>query len=116
MRCLVSFSIGRKYFDNAWCDVVFMDACHLLLGSPWQYGRSVIYDGRHNTYTLSIRGKKMLLSPQWEGVIHTPMIEKGTNLPMSRFLEEAEEEGVVYALMPCEEGASIDDVVSVKLQ
>ncbi|KAE8672853.1 putative CCCH-type zinc finger family protein [Hibiscus syriacus] len=36
-RCLVSFSIGRKYFDNAWCDVVSMDACHILLGRPWQF-------------------------------------------------------------------------------
>ncbi|KAE8704792.1 hypothetical protein F3Y22_tig00110437pilonHSYRG00001 [Hibiscus syriacus] len=34
-RCLVSFSIGRKYFDNAWCDVVSMDACHILLGRHW---------------------------------------------------------------------------------
>ncbi|KAE8668905.1 hypothetical protein F3Y22_tig00112281pilonHSYRG00079 [Hibiscus syriacus] len=33
-RCLVSFSIGRKYFDNAWCDVVSMDACHILLVDP----------------------------------------------------------------------------------
>jgi hypothetical protein len=31
-RCLVSFSIGKKYFDNAWSNVVSMDACHLLLG------------------------------------------------------------------------------------
>ena len=30
--CFVSFSIGTKYKDKAWCDVVAMDACHLLLG------------------------------------------------------------------------------------
>ena len=29
-RCLVSFSVGRKYFDNAWCDAVSMDACHIV--------------------------------------------------------------------------------------
>jgi len=45
-RCLVYFSIGKKYFDNAWCDVVSMDACHLLLGRPWQYDRGVVHDGR----------------------------------------------------------------------
>ena len=33
-HCLVSFSIGLKYKDNAWCDAVVMDACHLLLGGP----------------------------------------------------------------------------------
>ena len=32
---LVSFSIGLKYKDEVWCDVVDMDACHLLLGRPW---------------------------------------------------------------------------------
>jgi hypothetical protein len=94
-----------------------MDACHLLLGKPWQYDLSVIYDGRHNTYTLSIKGKKVVLTPQREVVTHAPVIEKGTNLlSMSRFLEEAEEEGVVYTLMPCEEGANIEDEVLVELQ
>ena len=34
-RCLVSFSIGVKYKDKMWCDVVAMDACHLLLGRLW---------------------------------------------------------------------------------
>jgi hypothetical protein len=33
--CLVSFSIGAKYRDNVWCDVVNMETCHLLLGKPW---------------------------------------------------------------------------------
>jgi hypothetical protein len=57
------------------------------------------------------------LALQREVVTHAPMIEKGTNLlSMSQFLEEAEEEGVVYALMPCEERASIDDDVTVELQ
>ena len=58
-----------------------------------------------------------MLAPQQEVVTHAPVIEKGTNLlSMSQFLEEAEEKGAVYALMPCEEGAIIDDEVSVELQ
>ncbi|XP_059436259.1 uncharacterized protein LOC132169206 [Corylus avellana] len=94
-----------------------MDACHLLLGRPWQYDQSIIYDGRRNTYTLSIKGKKVVLAPQRERVIHGPVIERGTNLlSISQFLEEAEEEGVVYALMPCEEGDNVDDEVSIELQ
>jgi hypothetical protein len=48
-RCLVSFSIGVRYKDKMWCDVVAMDACHLLLGRPWQYDRSAHHDGRKNT-------------------------------------------------------------------
>ncbi|GAV81711.1 gag-asp_proteas domain-containing protein, partial [Cephalotus follicularis] len=36
-RCLVQFLIGQKYHEELWCDVVPMDACHILLGRPWQY-------------------------------------------------------------------------------
>jgi hypothetical protein len=31
-RCLVEFSIGKNYKDVVVCDIVPMDACHLLLG------------------------------------------------------------------------------------
>ncbi|XP_074570594.1 uncharacterized protein LOC141827268 [Curcuma longa] len=43
-KCLVSFSIGKTYKDEVWCDVVPMDACHLLLGRPWQYDRREFKD------------------------------------------------------------------------
>ena len=33
-RALISFSVGTKYRDDVWCDVIAMDACHLLLGRP----------------------------------------------------------------------------------
>lgn len=51
-RCLVSFSIGSKYKDQVWCDVVGMDVCHLLLGRSWQFDRKVMHNGGANTYTL----------------------------------------------------------------
>lgn len=34
-RCLVKFSIGDTYKDEVWCDVIPMDACHILFGRPW---------------------------------------------------------------------------------
>lgn len=34
-RVLVGFSIQGKYSDSVWCDIVPMDACHILLGRPW---------------------------------------------------------------------------------
>ena len=43
-RCLVEFSIGKNYKDVVVCDIVPMDACHLLLGRPWQYDRKTKYD------------------------------------------------------------------------
>ncbi|XP_024003648.1 uncharacterized protein LOC112081436 [Eutrema salsugineum] len=36
-RCRVLFSIGLNYKDLNCCDVLPMDACHILLGCPWQY-------------------------------------------------------------------------------
>ncbi|GKE40545.1 putative CCCH-type zinc finger family protein [Tanacetum coccineum] len=60
-RCLVSFSIGRKYFDNVWCDVVSMDACHILLERPWQFDRCTTHDGRSNTYNFNKDNVKVTL-------------------------------------------------------
>ena len=45
-QVLVSFSIG-KYEDEVLCDVVLMQAGHLLLGRPWQFDRKV----KHNGFT-----------------------------------------------------------------
>jgi hypothetical protein len=42
--CQVSFSIGAKYVDHVWCDVVDMATCHLLLGKPWQDDKAAIHD------------------------------------------------------------------------
>ena len=62
-RCLVSFTIGKYYQDEVWCDVVPMDVCHLLLGRPWQYDRQIIYDGFKNTYTFRKDRHKIVLAP-----------------------------------------------------
>ena len=62
-RCLISLSIGKSYKDEVWCDVVPMDACHVLLGRPWLFDRSVFHDGRMNTYTLHKDHKKITLTP-----------------------------------------------------
>jgi hypothetical protein len=57
-----------------------------------------------------------MLAPRQEGFILILVTEKGINLlSMSRFLEEVEEDGVVFVLMPREKGSRVDDDVSVKL-
>ena len=48
-QVLVSFSIG-KYEDEVLCDIVPMQAVHLLLGRPWKFDRKVKYDGFTNKY------------------------------------------------------------------
>ena len=76
-RCLIKFSIGKTYTDEAWCDVILMDACHLLLGRPWQYDRKVIHDGGKNTYTFWKDGSKIILLPfKDEGNAENMLLEK----------------------------------------
>ena len=47
----VPFTIGR-YHDEVNCDVVPMQASHLLLGRPWQWDRRVNHDGYLNRYMV----------------------------------------------------------------
>jgi len=60
---LLSFSICKNYRDELWYDIVPMDACHVLLGRPWLFDRSVMHDGRLNTYTFTKEHKKITLTP-----------------------------------------------------
>ncbi|KAJ0550590.1 putative nucleotidyltransferase, Ribonuclease H [Helianthus annuus] len=62
-RCLVPFSIGNIYVDEVWCEVIPMDACHILLGRPWQYDRRTRHDGFRNTYTSKKDGINITLAP-----------------------------------------------------
>ena len=61
-QCLVSMTLGT-YVDDILCDVLEMDACHLLLGRPWQYDKKTTHNGYANTYTLRHNGKKKELIP-----------------------------------------------------
>ena len=98
-RCLVSFSIGLKYKDNAWCDVVVMDACHLLLGRPWQYDRKVQRNGRNNTYSFMFGSIKIVLLPCKE-IKLKPTSGEGKNLLAKRtFVEEMFDSGLVFVLL-----------------
>ncbi|GJU63817.1 zinc finger, CCHC-type containing protein [Tanacetum coccineum] len=62
-RVLLSFSIGKSYNDELWCDVIPMDACHVLLGRPWQFDRRAIHDGYRNTYSFTHNNRRIVLTP-----------------------------------------------------
>ncbi|GAV64584.1 hypothetical protein CFOL_v3_08102, partial [Cephalotus follicularis] len=62
-QLLLSSSIGKRYKDEVLCDVIPMDACHILLGRPWQYDRSAKHDGRKNTYTIKVDERSITLTP-----------------------------------------------------
>ena len=61
-QCRITFSIG-SYQDNVLCDVVPMDATHLLLGRPWQFDKKALHDGFLNTYAFLHGGKRVTLLP-----------------------------------------------------
>jgi len=59
----VLFSIGT-YKDEVICDVVPMEAGHLLLGRTWQYDSKINYNDLTNEITLTHLGTKLVLHPQ----------------------------------------------------
>ena len=61
-QVLVAFSIG-KYEDEVLCDVVPMQAGHLLLGRPWQFDRKVQHDGFTNKYSFVHNERTVTLVP-----------------------------------------------------
>jgi len=43
--CLISLSIGKNYKDELWCDVIPMDAYHILHDRPWLCDSKVMHNG-----------------------------------------------------------------------
>lgn len=61
-QVIVKFSIG-KYKDKVVCDVIPMEACHILLGMPWQFDRKSTHHGHTNEITLQHHSKTYVLHP-----------------------------------------------------
>src|ERR1044071_7603955 len=58
----VTITLGH-YEDTILCDVVPMQACHILLGRPWQFDRRVMHDGYTNKYSFQYKGRNVILKP-----------------------------------------------------
>lgn len=52
-----------------------MDACHILLGRPWEFDLNAIHKGRDNIYTFTFNCIKMMIVPLEE---HVPSTTKPT--------------------------------------
>ncbi|XP_052291811.1 uncharacterized protein LOC127900665 [Citrus sinensis] len=96
-HCLVSLSIGSIYKDKIWCDVVAMDACHLLLGRPWQYDRNVVHDGKRNTYNFIFNNTKIVLLPNKEFTLQQDL--GNYLLGKKQFIDVVAETKRVYILL-----------------
>jgi len=61
-RVKVSISVGN-YKDEILCDVVPMEAYHILLGRPCQFDKKTIHNGFTSEITFTHREKKFVLYP-----------------------------------------------------
>lgn len=62
-QCQVPLSTGKHYVDKVLCDVIPMDATHLLLGRPWQLNMVVTYRDKLNQYVIQVRDRRIVLLP-----------------------------------------------------
>ena len=51
------------------CKIVDMDACHLLLGRPWQFDVNTTHRGRDNSYVIELCDKQIMLMPLEEPLV-----------------------------------------------
>ena len=61
--CNVRLSISSLYQDILLCDVIDMDASHILVRRPWEYDVDAKHHGRCNSYEFTWFGKKIALMP-----------------------------------------------------
>nr|GEY73152.1 reverse transcriptase domain-containing protein [Tanacetum cinerariifolium] len=101
------FSIGKSYKDEVWCEVIPMDAAHILLGELWQFDRKTKHDGFQNTYSFKKDGVNITLVP-----FDTRLTQaEGSNL----FMKKTGFEGLmktspwVFTLMVVEENEIISE-------
>ncbi|KAK0587460.1 hypothetical protein LWI29_023138 [Acer saccharum] len=107
--CRVSFSIGKHYQDEIVCDVVDMDACHLLLGRPWQYDMDATHNGRDNRYVFTWQDRELALMPLTHFSSTKPNVgEKNKTLLMqtgNEFLQEIKSNPILYVMLSKETSA-----------
>nr|XP_027120893.1 uncharacterized protein LOC113737958 [Coffea arabica] len=73
-QVLISFQI-HKYSDEVLCDVVPMQASHIILGRPWQFDRQVTFDGMTNKYSFLYNSKKVTLAPLSPKQVHEDQLK-----------------------------------------
>jgi hypothetical protein len=89
----VPFRIG-KYEDQVLCDVVPMQAGHLLLGRPWQFDRRVQHDGFTNKYSFVLNQRTIILAPLTPKQVYEDQV-RVQKLSDKRKLSEAKSRVVV---------------------
>ena len=61
-QCQVKFQIG-SYQDEVRCDIIEIDAFHVLLGRHYQFDREAVHEGKRNVYSFEMNGKRHSIYP-----------------------------------------------------
>ena len=96
----MNFSIEDSFKESVWCDVIPMDACHILLGRPWQFDRKTVHHDDKNTYSFYFGKNNFVLKSMRDQVAAKKEVKSSTSfLNVSDFVEESKEVGIIYALV-----------------
>jgi hypothetical protein len=60
-QCTLKFAISSKFVDDITCDVVPLNECGMVLGSPYLYDRKEIFYKEHNKYHLIKEGNEYVV-------------------------------------------------------
>ncbi|GJU06167.1 hypothetical protein Tco_1122597 [Tanacetum coccineum] len=71
--CKVPLAIGKHYNELVTCDVVDMEACHVLLGRPWQH----VWDVQPRTLVTLVGLHKRVLAERKETGVSYALVVKG---------------------------------------
>nr|GMC60508.1 Zinc finger, CCHC-type [Ipomoea batatas] len=109
--CRVPISIRKSYEDHVICEVIDMDACHILLGRPWQYNVDATHRGKINTYEFFWNQKKIVIPPAVWAKSPTQKTCAITILDRwKNFVEEAKDTHTVLVLIAKDSGSITDDI------
>ena len=60
-KCILRFAITARFFDTIKLDVVSLDITGIVLGSPYLYGRKLIFRRHEKKYHLFKDGKEFIV-------------------------------------------------------
>jgi len=101
--CKIPLSIGKFYKAEVACDVIEMDASHILLGRPWQFDVDVVFKGRDNTYSFNWDARKVVMVPSNQKVSVKPKVQQPLFLTVASseadFVTDFKESKQIYAMV-----------------
>ena len=101
----VEFSIG-SYKEKVLCDVLPMDACHLILERPWKFDRKVIYNGEENAISFKKDGRTFKIQSLIENegdTSKTPSVLFSSGKEFLQALQDEQTIGCAIMVNPKEE-------------